>query len=200
MYDGGMRQLIAILSLGLLLSPAVALAQDAGAPPPPRATPTAQQRALMEQARTQMQQIHAQARTQMLASLSPAHRTAVANVIGQLATSPNPNPALAARQIDAVLTQAEGQSILRTHQAAKTQMQTLHSQMRAQFESSLTPDERAQMEAHRAQFAQSHPGGMAGRPSSTDPGAVLLRALGPEHEGGMHGPGGSGGMGGPPRG
>lgn len=195
-----MRQLIAILSLGLLLSPALASAQDAGAPPPPRATPTAQQRALMEQTRTQMQQIHAQARSQMLASLSPAHRTAVANVIGQMAISPNPNPALAARQIDAVLTQAEGQSILRTHQAAKAQMQTLHSQMRAQFESSLTPDQRAQMEAHRAQFAQGHPGGMNARPSSTDPGSILLRALGPEH-GGMHGgPGAPGGMGGPPRG
>ena len=195
-----MRQLIAILSLGLLLSPALASAQDAGAPPPPRATPTAQQRALMEQTRTQMQQIHAQARSQMLASLSPAHRTAVANVIGQMAISPNPNPALAARQIDAVLTRAEGQSILRTHQAAKAQMQTLHSQMRAQFESSLTPDQRAQMEAHRAQFAQGHPGGMNARPSSTDPGSILLRALGPEH-GGMHGgPGGPGGMGGPPRG
>jgi hypothetical protein len=157
----------------------------------------------MEQTRTQMQQIHAQARTQMLASLSPAHRTAVANVIGQMAISPNPNPALAARQIDAVLTQAEGQSILRTHQAAKAQMQTLHSQMRAQFESSLTPDQRAQMEAHRAQFAQEHPGAMNARPSSTDPGSILLRALGPEH-GGMHGgpggPGGPAGMGGPPRG
>jgi hypothetical protein len=184
-----MKRLVAILSLGLLLSPSLAFAQESPAQPAPaRTTPNAQMRALMEQARTQMVQIHAQARNQMLGSLSPAHRTAVANVIGQLAIAQNPNPALAARQIDAVLTQAEGQSILRTHAAAKAQMLTLRTQMRAQFESSLTADQRAQMEAHRAQFAQQHPGGMNARPSSTDPGTILLRSLSPAGAGQwMHG-------------
>jgi hypothetical protein len=191
-----MKRLVAILSLGLLLSPSLAFAQESPAQPAPaRSTPNAQMRTLMEQARTQMVQIHAQARNQMLGSLSPAHRTAVANVVGQLAIAQNPNPALAARQIDAVLTQAEGQSILRTHAAAKAQMLTLRTQMRAQFESSLTPDQRAQMEAHRAQLAQQHPGGMNARPSSTDPGTILLRALSPAGAGHwMHGgPGGHGG-------
>src|SRR5271165_3226028 len=69
-YDSAMRRLIAILSLGFLLSPALAAAQGTGAPPPDMATPSAQMRAAMQQAREQMKQIHVQARTQMLASLS----------------------------------------------------------------------------------------------------------------------------------
>ena len=196
-----MRQLIAILSLGLLLAPSIASAQ-AAPPGTGPATPSAQMRSAMQQARLQMEQIHTQARAQMLSALSPAHRTAVANVIGQMAVSPNPSRALAAHQIDAILTQAEGQSILRTHAAAKAQMQTIRTQMHTQFENSLTPDQRAQMEARRAAFAQQHPNGAtrSGGFSSNDPGAVLLRALGPaggpQH--GMHG--GPGGPGGPPPG
>ncbi len=192
-----MRQLIAILSLGLLLAPAVASAQ-AAPPDAGPATPSAQMRSAMQQARLQMEQIHTQARNQMLGSLSPAHRSAVANVIGQMAVSPNPNPAVAARQIDAILTQAEGQSILRTHASAKAQMLALRTQMRTQFENSLTPDQRAQMEARRAEFAQQHPAGAPARSaglSSTDPGTILLHALGPAHgpERGMHGGPGPGG-------
>jgi len=190
-----MRRLIAILSLGFLLSPALAAAQGTGAPPPDMATPSAQMRAAMQQAREQMKQIHVQARTQMLASLSPAHRTALANVVGQLAVSPNPNPAIAARQIEAFLSQGEAQSILRTHAAAIAQIKTLHAQMKAQFESSLTPEQRAQIEARHAQFAQQHSNlqERQGRPSSTDPGAILLRSLSPGEGHGMHGPGGFGG-------
>lgn len=139
----------------------------------------------------------------MLGSLSAAHRSAIANVVGQLAIAPTPNLALAAHQIDAILTQGEGQSILRTHAAAKAQMETIRTQMRTQFENSLTPDQRAQMEARRAEFAQQHPAGTQARlagPGSNDPGTILLHALipggGKEH--GMHG--GPGGPGGPPPG
>jgi hypothetical protein len=201
-----MRRLLAIISLGFLLSPTLASADDA---PPPQ--PTAQMRAAMEQARTQMEQLHAAARNQMLGSLSLAHRTAVANIVGQMAVSPTPNWALAAKQIDAVLSQAEGAAILRTHAAARTQMRTLQTQMRAQFEASLTPEQKAQMDARHAQFQQQHPNGMQRpeRAMSADPGEILLRSLTPRGGGmerpmhapggpGMGGPGGGPGMGAPP--
>jgi len=208
-----------MLSLGFLLSPGLAVAAEstvaqadpavaqaepaspaAPAAPPQRQAPSPAMRAAMQQARQQMEQIHLQARNQMLASLSPAHRTAVANIIGQMAISPNPDMAVAARQIDALLSQPEGQAILRTHSQAMTATQTLRTQMRTQFENSLTPDQRAQMEARRAQFAQAHPNGMpqrAARPGATDPGAILLRNLTGGAGRGMHGgPGGPGGPGG----
>ncbi|HMD02429.1 MAG TPA: hypothetical protein VKG44_05630 [Candidatus Baltobacteraceae bacterium] len=176
-----MRRLIAILSLGFLLAPALASADDSANAPSP------QMRATMQQAHAQMTQLHQQYRTQMLASLTPAHRAALANIIGQLAVAPNPNPAAAAREIDALLSQSEGQAILRNHQAYRAQAQTLMTQVRAQIESSMSADEKAQMEARHTQMEQQHPGGaQAMKGSSTDPGTILLRSLSPEG-GHMHG-------------
>ena len=197
-----MKALIAALSLGFLLSPALVMADDAtapaGAPPPP--SPAMRQ--AMEQARSQMLQMNLQARQQMLASLTPAHRAAFANIVGQLAISPNPNLPAAAQQIDRLLTQAEGQAILRTHTSLRTQQKAMMDQMRAQFEASLTPEQLAQMQARRTAMEANRPPMDQARQQSAaartpDPGRILLESAlgrGEGHGYMMHGPG----PGGPP--
>jgi hypothetical protein len=196
-----MKTLIAALSLGFLLSPALVMADDAtaqtGAPPEPPAA----MRQAMEQARTQMQQMNLQARQQMLASLTPAHRAALANIVGQLAISPNPNYQVAAQQIDRLLTQSEGQAILRTHTSLRAQQKVMMEQMRTQFEASLTPEQQAQMQARRsAMEANRRPMDQAREQSAAawtpDPGRILLETSlgrGEGHAGFMRGPGGPGG-------
>jgi len=158
----------------------------------------------MEQIHTQMKQLQLQERSQILGSLSAAHRTMLANVIGQLAISPNPDPATAARTIDSALSQAEGNGILRVHDSFRTQQRTMMENARAQFESTLSADERAKIDARRTQMQsqmQQQEQTRARRPE--DPGHILLMlAASPfagEHGGrGFRGPGGPGGPGAPP--
>lgn len=186
------------LGLILALSPAAAIAQTASpdAVPPPHPS-----FAQMEQVHAQMQQLHQQARAQMLAALSPAHRALLANVVGQLAISPNPDRAAAARAIDAALTQTEGRSVLSIATAERTQSHSLMESARQQFEASLTPDQRAQIQS-RMQYrdhgqasswsAQAGKSKAAFEARQSDPGAQLLEvAIGGGHERMfMHGPGG----------
>jgi hypothetical protein len=197
-----MKALIAVLSLGFLLSPALVMADDATAQTGTPPQPSSSMRQAMEQAHAQMQQMNLQARQQMLASLTPAHRAALANIVGQLAISPNPNYEVAAQQIDRLLTQSEGQAILRTHTSLRTQQRAMMEQMRAQFEASLTPEQQAQMqarrsamEANRGAMGQASPQDLAAR--TPDPGRILLEtAVGRgEGRGGfmMHGGPGPGG-------
>ena len=186
-----MKKLTALLALGFLLSPALALAQDAqpAGPPDRPQLSDAQRQALesqMQQFHAQMEQLHTQARTQILAALTPAHRTFVANVIGQLATSPNPDRAAAARQIDAALSRGEGQSVVRIAQGFATQVRALHESMRKAFESQLTPEQKAQMDAHHAQMAGKMEQHMARKLS--DPGEILLHMSGEGPEMRMMGP------------
>jgi hypothetical protein len=108
--------------------------------------------------------------------LTPAHRTAVANIVGQLALTVNPNPRAATQALDAVLAPGEKQSILNIAAAERANTQTLRQQQKVVFEANLTPAERAhaaQREAQRQAYRQSHP-----RPAHVpDPGAIVLRTL-----------------------
>ena len=172
-----MKRFVAF-ALALALAPATALAQ---VPPPPEtagvAAPSAQQMAAMQQVHAQMEQFRLQSRARLLAALTPQHRAAVANVVGQLALSPNPDPRAAAQQLDAVLAPAEKQSIVNIDAAERANMHALMQQARAAFEASLSTEQRARMAQHAAQmhaFMQSHP-----RPAKvSDPGSIVLRTLG----------------------
>ena len=80
--------------------------------------------------------MHQQLRSQILDALSPDHRTAVADAIGQMVISPSPDPAATAKQIDGVLSAAEQQRILSLHGTFVSQsralMQQLHDQLARQ--------------------------------------------------------------------
>jgi hypothetical protein len=124
------------------LSPlALALAVTAGgtalaqvAPPqgmPP--TPSPQMRQQFRQMRSQMQQIRTGERSQILSALSPAHRTLLANVVGQLATSVNPDFRGAASRLDSALSAAEKNAIVNAFNNARSKQRALFESMRSQF-------------------------------------------------------------------
>jgi hypothetical protein len=124
---------LAVLAAVIVILPAMGLA-DQGS----YATPSPQMRQAfqyMEQARVKVDQLHAQARMAMLSALSPAHRTLLAQVVGQLAISPSPNVNQAARTLDASLSQGEGRTILSISQSLENQsrqiMEAAHQQMMA---------------------------------------------------------------------
>jgi hypothetical protein len=187
------------LSLALVLAPAIAAAQDAPPGPPPDgaayAAPSAAQRAAMQQFRTAAEQYRIQTRSNLLAALTPQHRSAVASIAGQLVLAPNPNYAAAIAQLDALLSPAEKSAIVTISANERASMRALMQQQRAAMESSLTAEQKAEMaqrEAKRQAFEQSHP-----RPAHVaDPGAILLRTLGSVGPGGPGGPGGWHGHGG----
>ncbi len=165
-----------------------ALAQEA--PDATTATrPSTQQMEAMQKLHEQMRQLHDQARLQMLGSLSPAHRAAIANIIGQLAIAPNPNRRAAEAQIDALLSNGEKQSVLNVEATERTNSRTMMQSMRSQFEASATPEERAKMQERDARRQAR---GTQNRPQITpDAGRTLLRMAAGGGE-----PGGPGGMGG----
>jgi Spy/CpxP family protein refolding chaperone len=176
---------IGLLTLAFLLAPVAVFAQDAPPPGPPPAAgaPGPQRFAEMRQDRQQIEQLHAQARTQMLAALSPAHRAALANIVGQLAVSPNPDPRAAAQQLDALLSTGEKQSILNIETQAHAQMRTLMQAARARMEASLTPDQRAQMDS-RATQRQDRPHEANRQPDAGR--ALLMTAIHAGPPEGMH--------------
>jgi hypothetical protein len=183
-----MKHLLA-LSVALVFAPAAVGAQSAPVPAAADASaPNSQLRAAREQFRAQMQTARLQTRARLLAALTPAHRTAVANIFGQLALAANPNPRAAAQALDAVLAPAEKESILSIAAAERANMQALMQQQRATIESTLSAEQRAQMaqrDAQRQAFMQSHPR----RAYVPDAGAIVLRTLGGFGGGpaGMHG-------------
>jgi len=126
---------------------------------------------MMRQMYQQMSQIRTQARTQMLNALTPAHRTLLANVAGQLAVAPAPDFRAAAQQLETALSPAEKQAILAADNTARTQMRSLMQQARAQMP---PPPAGASPFPGRPPF-----GGPSGGPGGTgrqrDAGTVLLR-------------------------
>jgi hypothetical protein len=170
------------IALGLALSilPVAALADDTSGPPgPPPSPPTAAQRQAMFQTfrnfGQQEERLHQQARTQMLASITPAHRQAIANLIGQLAISANPQPETTARQIDALLSQSEQQRILATDASFRQQTKALHEQMRTQLENEFPEMAQHGDKMHGAvvkDWSEHH---------NDDAGSVLMRTLAPHH-------------------
>lgn len=152
-----MKRLLTVLALVATTSVPV-FAQEGPPPgpmgPPPGAaapaSPSPQQIAAMQQFRSRMEQIHLQAREQMLASLTPAHRAAVANVIGQSAVSANPNPDAVASQIDAILSQGEKNGVLSAESNARASSRSLMESMHAQMEANAPADVRARMQQRDA--------------------------------------------------
>jgi Spy/CpxP family protein refolding chaperone len=198
---------IAILTFALALTPGLAFAQTNPAPPPDGPAGMGRPRpdfAQMQQLRKQMMQIHQQARQQALGELSPAHRELLANVVGQLAVSPNPDREAAARTLDAALSPSEAGAILATEKSARDQSRSLMETARQQFEANLTPDQKAAMaarDANRPKWQGQGPGARHEH-RTPDAGRTLLELALGHGEGrgpGMRGPEGPGpGMGGPP--
>jgi len=171
------------LALALSMLPVAAIAQNA---PPPDAPPamTDQQRQAMfntfKTIHTQEATLHKQLRTQVLGSLTPIHRQAVANLIGQLAISVNPDKSVTAKQIDTLLSGAERNAILSAHNNYLTASRTLHQQAMQEMQKYLP--------AGAPQSEQHHMGMHGkGRTQITDPGEILLRTLTSDEGHGMHG-------------
>jgi len=123
----------------------------------------------MEQAHAKVEQLHSQARLAMLNALSPAQRATLAQIVGQLAISPNPDPTAAAKQIDASLTPAQAKTILSIstslHQQARQLMEAARKQMMGAMPARGGPE-------HPQFFMKSiHPGG---EQWETDAGMTLL--------------------------
>jgi hypothetical protein len=194
---------IALVALAFVLAPVIGAAQQDAPPPGPppdgaAAAPNPQRMAAMRQMREQMVQLRTQTRSQMLAALTPQHRTAIANLIGQAAISPNPDPRVVAQRIDALLTRSEAQSVVNLAASERVNARNMMESARAQYVATLTPDEQAKMKEREAN--------MAARPRpqreqrTPDPGRELLRSMlgfggGGGMRGGAHGYGGPGGPG-----
>lgn len=179
MYDGPMKRLSIALALALFAAPLAASADDATsaaavAPDRPAMTP-AQRQAMFKtftSYRAKEVALHKQLRAQLLDALSPAHRTAVGNAIGALAVAASPDPAATAKQIDAVLSAAEQQSIVSASQSFAEQTRALRQQMGAELRNEMpSPPPGAPARPMRA--TGSHPHG-----NVTDAGALLLGMLG----------------------
>jgi hypothetical protein len=159
---------IPVLIAGLLATGAPTLAQNM----PP--TPSPAMRQQFEQMRGQMQQIRTQERSQMLAALSPAHRELLSSVVGQLATSTNPDYRSAAQRLDSALSSSEKTAVLNASSNARTKERALFASMRSKF---------------------PHPQGASRRPNrpshahhTPDAGFMLLSLAGPGPAMGMMGP------------
>lgn len=131
-----MKTLIATLSLAALIAPAAALADTTNSQAAPNAAQMQSHMAEFQQMHQRMEQLHTQARLETLNSISPAHKTQIGNLLGQLAISEKPDIDATARQINALLTPAESQAVVRIHTQLRTQgmalMEQMHSQMQHQ--------------------------------------------------------------------
>jgi len=179
------------LAFALSLIPAGALAQDASAPPAPSDAQRQQMRQTMQSFVQQEEQLHGQMRGQILSTLTPVHRRAIAAEIGELAISANPDPEATAKRIDSILSPGERSRIVAAHQAFATQSRALHEQMKAQIQQMMPA---------------GHPGmgdhpmmGETMQRQMSDAGWIVLHAL-PPHSSGMmgHMMGGDHPQGGPP--
>lgn len=166
---------IPALALALIGLPLAAAAQSM--PPPGHPAMTQAQRQAFHQTMrtflTQEKQLHARMREQVLASISPIHRTAIANIIGGLAIAPKPDRHAAAAQIDRLLSGGERNAVLNARNGFLTQSKILHDAMRAKM-ASLMPAPAAPAQPHRA--TTRRPGRYA-----NDPGSIVLRTLGGGH-------------------
>jgi hypothetical protein len=186
-----MKSSIVLQAAGLalvLLGPSAAFAQDAMPPPPsvaaaaPRRDP--QQRAAIEATHAQLQRLEQQARSQILASLSPQHRAAFATIVGQYAIAPVQDRVATAKQLDALLTAGEARSILATESNERTAARVLMQEARAKVEASMTADQRAAQAARMQKMEAMH--GSMPHPAPDAGMALLHVAFGGSH---MHGGG-----------
>jgi hypothetical protein len=192
-----MNKVFLALFLALTISPVGALADTTNNDAMPAPPTQAQRQAMMqtmEQFHQQAERIHQQTRTEILNTLSTAHRAAIANIIGQLAISPNPDPRLAARQIDAMLSQGEQQRILSASTNERNQMKSLFEKLHQQMEAQ-NPNMPQHPNGMGPGGGWQHNGNAANRTKrAPDAGRDLLMMLSPHPMGmGHHGGGFPGG-------
>jgi len=190
MYNRVMSKSFFALALALSLIPAAALAQDANTSQQPTDAQRQQMHQMREQFDQSERQLHDQLRSQIISSLTPVHRRALAAEIGNLVLSPNPDIDAAAKQIDAILSPSERQRILQAHAGYESQSRQLHEQMKSQLQSAM-PNWHPPSHDH-----MMNPSMQA---QMRDPGWIVLHAL-PPHEHDKMGMGDHGAMGAPPPG
>lgn len=174
------------LVLALSILPVAAVAQSAPAikSDAPPAMTDQQRQAMFNEFKaihTQEAALHKQYRAQVLNSLTPIHRQTVANLIGQLAISANPDKSVTAKQIDVLLSGAERNAILSAHNNYLAQSKKLHEQAWQEMQKYL-PAGASQGMGHKMHS-------MNGKTHMqiNDPGEILLRTLSGEEGHGMHG-------------
>lgn len=165
-----MKKSILALALSLGMMPLAALAQtDTVSQPHPVLTDAQRQqlRQTFQSFAQQEMQLHQQLRSQIISTLTPMHRRAVAATIGELAIDPNPNVEAAAKRLDMTLSAMERERILQASNAFHTQSEQLHAQMRTAMQRIFQTDR--PMRQHDEQKTDEH-----GPP---DAGTVLLKVL-----------------------
>jgi hypothetical protein len=110
-----MKRLSALLALSALV-PIAAGAQDA--PPPPLAG----KRAEFEATHAKFEQLRLKIRAQVLAVLTPADRTLLAQIVGSLAVADVPDVDGAAHRLDATLSTSQKAAILQAIEAGREEM------------------------------------------------------------------------------
>jgi len=103
-------------------------------------------------------QLHVDARSQILGTLSPQQRTLLAQVIGNLAISANPDEDAAALQIQRSLTPQQAQRIVGLHSALEQQAVNILQAAKAQADSYLTADQRQKVQQEMSVHFGGHPG------------------------------------------
>lgn len=149
-----MKKLIpAILAIAFILAPLGARGNEPPALPPPPFGPAVQlspqqqqaMRQIFSQSGTRVEQLHRQARSAMLAALTPQHRQLLGQVAAGLATSPDADFESAARQLDAALSSGEARSIVNISSSLHQQMHQTLEAAHTQAMTLLTPEQRNQM-------------------------------------------------------
>ncbi len=109
-------------------------------------------------------------RQDMLGALTPAHRALLAQIVGELAVAPVPDATTAAQRLDAALSPAEAQTVLRVQQAQEAAALRQMQQMQAE---SIAVELPAGNKAPAMQSSTiiAH----ASSPSENDAGWILLR-------------------------
>ena len=130
---------------------------------------------------TQEEALYKQYRAQVLNSLTPIHRNAVASLIGQLAISANPDKSVTAKQIDVLLSGSERNAILSAHTNFKAQSKKLHEEAFQEL-SKYLPAGATQNSGHKM-----HSMNGKNHTEVNDPGEILLRTLSGNEGHGMHG-------------
>jgi hypothetical protein len=154
----------------ILLIFALAAAGSADAQTMPRPTPNPQMRQAFGQLRSQMQTLHRNERTQILAALTPEHRALLASIAGELTTSATPDYDAAAKRLDAALSPSEAQAVLRAAQNARTQARSIMQNLRNEFPSPPNGPGMRRMGARGM-------GALRGEGHSPDAGRILLHLM-----------------------
>lgn len=162
----------------LALLPAFAAAQTPAAAPAPSPAPLAAEMSAGMAFMSKVMAAQMQARTAMLAALTPAHRDLLAQVVGQLAVASDPNVDAAASRLDAALSPDEVSAIGNIESAKRAKLVS-DSQT---VQTTLTPQQKVQVQHDAVQAVQAAGGSRLGPAMAkaardeSDPGHVLLSA------------------------